>query len=60
MTADELGAWAHRLDLTQREAATLLRTPVETYRKWETGRAACSCPGLLALATERLEREIKV
>lgn len=54
MTADELCAWAFRMGLSQKEAADLLRTPFETYRKWESGRG-CSCPGLLALATEYLE-----
>lgn len=58
MTAQELRAWALRLDLTQAEAALLLRVPFETYRKWETGRAACAAPGLLEIATERLERDL--
>ena len=57
VSPETLRAWRLRLDLTQVEAAVMLRTPYESYRRWEEGKP-CAAPGLLSVATACLERHL--
>ena len=42
MTAGELADARKRLNLTQKEMAKRLKTPLKTYQDWEQGRAKIS------------------
>ena len=58
MTAQELKDWRLSLGLTKAEAAAMLRTPIETYRRWESGEKHCAAPGPLEIAMAAIARVI--